>query len=118
MLASHYAPSKSLTLLPGVIEQCETARFESARPGPLGLLLQSGDPEEAARALATRTGMTVIARSLSPSGDRDEAARHLFAHLRALDASAALALFAEPCPDETGLGHAIADRLRRAAATR
>jgi L-threonylcarbamoyladenylate synthase len=54
---------------------------------------------------------------LSPSGDLREAARHLFAALRRLDAVGLDRLYAEPC-DERGLGVAIMDRLRRCAAPR
>lgn len=54
---------------------------------------------------------------LSPTGDLSEAARHLFAALRALDASEADVILAEVFPEE-GLGRAINDRLKRAAAKR
>lgn len=52
---------------------------------------------------------------LSPAGDLHEAARALFAALRRADASGADLIVAELFPDE-GLGRAINDRLRRAAA--
>ena len=52
---------------------------------------------------------------LSSSGDLSEAARHLFSALRTLDASDCDVILAERFPDE-GLGRAINDRLRRAAA--
>jgi L-threonylcarbamoyladenylate synthase len=54
---------------------------------------------------------------LSPSGNIAEAARHLFAALRSLDASDADVILAEIFPQE-GLGAAINDRLRRASAKR
>ncbi|MEQ9674856.1 MAG: Sua5 family C-terminal domain-containing protein, partial [Roseovarius indicus] len=54
--------------------------------------------------------------NLSPSGDLTEAAANLFAHLHALDAKGA-PIAVSPIP-ETGLGRAINDRLRRAAAPR
>ncbi len=54
---------------------------------------------------------------LSPTGDMAEAARHLFAALRSLDASDADVILAEIFPQE-GLGAAINDRLRRASAKR
>lgn len=54
---------------------------------------------------------------LSPTGDPAEAARHLFAALRSLDASDADVILAEIFPQE-GLGAAINDRLRRASAKR
>ena len=55
--------------------------------------------------------------NLSPCSDLREAAANLFAHLRALDASGAATIAVMPIP-ETGLGEAINDRLRRAAAPR
>ena len=54
---------------------------------------------------------------LSPRGDLVEAAAHLFAHLRALDAAGATHIAVAPIPQH-GLGEAINDRLRRAAAPR
>jgi L-threonylcarbamoyladenylate synthase len=63
-------------------------------------------------------GEATLARlDLSPSGDLVEAAANLFAHLRGLDASGARAIAAAPIPHR-GLGAAINDRLRRAAAPR
>jgi L-threonylcarbamoyladenylate synthase len=52
---------------------------------------------------------------LSPSGSMREAASNLFAALRRLDAANLDAIVARPVP-EVGLGRAIMDRLRRAAA--
>lgn len=54
--------------------------------------------------------------NLSPSGDLVEAAANLFAYLHRLDRQAAR-IAVMPVP-ETGLGEAINDRLRRAAAPR
>ena len=53
--------------------------------------------------------------ALSPSGDLAEAAAGLFAALRRLDAAGLDVILAERFPDE-GLGRAMNDRLRRAAA--
>ncbi|MFO7759330.1 MAG: L-threonylcarbamoyladenylate synthase [Roseovarius sp.] len=53
--------------------------------------------------------------NLSPSGDLVEAAANLFHHLHALDAMGAAGIAVSPIP-ERGLGRAINDRLRRAAA--
>ncbi len=55
--------------------------------------------------------------NLSPRGDTREAAANLFAMLRKLDAMNAETIAVMPIPDE-GLGEAINDRLRRAAAPR
>jgi L-threonylcarbamoyladenylate synthase len=56
-------------------------------------------------------------RWLSRSGDLTEAAANLFAALRALDRPEITAIAVMPIP-EHGLGAAINDRLRRAAAPR
>ena len=55
--------------------------------------------------------------TLSLSGDLNEAARNLFAAMRSLDGSDVDVILAEAFPNE-GLGRAINDRLRRAAARR
>lgn len=55
--------------------------------------------------------------NLSPTGDLREAAANLFAALYALDDMGARTIAVSPIPD-TGLGQAINDRLRRAAAPR
>ncbi|SMF70338.1 L-threonylcarbamoyladenylate synthase [Allosphingosinicella indica] len=89
-LASHYAPSKPLRL--------DAVQGESGE-----WLIGFG-------AVAGRA-------NLSPSGDLVEAAANLFAALHEADASRAPAIAVAPIPDE-GLGAAINDRLRRAAAPR
>lgn len=55
--------------------------------------------------------------NLSATGDLKEAAANLFAMLRELDATGAARIAVMPIPDH-GLGEAINDRLRRAAAPR
>ncbi|MGC2777110.1 MAG: Sua5 family C-terminal domain-containing protein, partial [Bradyrhizobium sp.] len=55
--------------------------------------------------------------NLSPAGDPAEAATHLFGYLRSLDAKGTRSIAVMPIPNE-GLGEAINDRLRRAAAPR
>ncbi|MBK9335045.1 MAG: threonylcarbamoyl-AMP synthase [Lewinellaceae bacterium] len=102
MLLSHYAPRKPLTLM----------------PRPAGL--PAGDPASRTGLLLFRDRADLPAHTrkvvLSPSGDLAEAAQRLFAALRLLDqADDVDVLVAEVCPEE-GLGRAINDRLRRAAA--
>ncbi|MEO1092065.1 MAG: L-threonylcarbamoyladenylate synthase [Pseudomonadota bacterium] len=58
-----------------------------------------------------------VSLDLSPSGDLDEAARNLFAMLRELDRPGLRAIAVAPIP-VGGLGDALGDRLRRAAAAR
>ncbi|MFU8882523.1 MAG: L-threonylcarbamoyladenylate synthase [Rhodobacterales bacterium] len=55
--------------------------------------------------------------NLSPTASLNEAAANLFPHLHALDARKTATIAVAPIP-ETGLGRAINDRLRRAAAPR
>ncbi|GAB3496229.1 L-threonylcarbamoyladenylate synthase [Spirosoma knui] len=97
MLSSHYAPRKPLILLP---------MGESA---PVG---------ERIGALAFREpfgGITgTYQRVLSPTGDLNEAAKNLFAALRALDGLDVDVIYAETLPNQ-GLGWAMNDRLRRAS---
>lgn len=87
-LASHYAPSKPLRL-----------------------------NAEAARADEWLIGFGAVAghASLSPAGDLAEAAARLFDALHEADAAAPPRIAVAPVP-ERGLGLAINDRLRRAAA--
>jgi L-threonylcarbamoyladenylate synthase len=94
-LASHYAPQAHVRL-----------DVQHVRPGEA--LLAFGQP-------VLPTEGPVI--NLSPSGDLTEAAANLFAALRALDAAGATAIAVMPIPEQ-GLGEAINDRLRRAAAPR
>ena len=94
MLASHYAPKALLRL-----------DADNAEPGE-ALLAFGRAPEF--------SGPTL---NLSPRGDLIEAATSLFSHLRALDASGAKRIAVMKVPHD-GLGEAINDRLKRAAAPR
>jgi L-threonylcarbamoyladenylate synthase len=98
MLKSHYAPRTLLRLDIGRVE-----------PGEALLAFGPALPAGAARAAKVL--------NLSARGDLVQAAGNLFSHLRALDAVGASAIAAMPIPDD-GLGEAINDRLRRAAAPR
>lgn len=94
-LVSHYAPDAPLRL---------DAR--NVADGEALLAFGSAVPEGARLTL-----------NLSAAGDLTEAAANLFAMLRALDACGASRIAVMPVP-EHGLGEAINDRLRRAAAPR
>ena len=94
-LASHYAPKK-----------------------PLRLNAAAAEPGEAFLAFGPNPPRSVLASlNLSPVGDLVEAAANLFAYLHRLDASQAHTIAVMPIPDD-GIGAAINDRLRRAAAPR
>jgi L-threonylcarbamoyladenylate synthase len=97
-LASHYAPRARLRLDAQSVNEGEALlAFGEALPA---------GAERAARVL-----------NLSARSDPIEAAANLFAHLRALDAAGTQVIAVMPVPD-AGLGEAINDRLRRAAAPR
>lgn len=66
---------------------------------------------------ADHADMAVTMLNLSPTGNLNEAAANLFSHLAELDRSGTSLIAVEPIPFE-GLGEAINDRLRRAAAPR
>ncbi len=94
-LESHYAPSAQV-------------RLNVSKPEPGDAFLAFG-PDAPATAWPTH--------NLSPSGDLHEAARELYAALRKLDATGVATIAVMPIPDH-GIGRAINDRLRRAAAPR
>lgn len=128
LLASHYAPSKPLKILPAAVFDLQPHEVEQvetwlADQRGLGLLLQTGETSAAAQhlrtLLAARSDLAIEVRTLSRTGDTLEAARRLFASLRVLDESPQVTLvLAEPVAGTEGLAHAIADRLRRASAAR
>lgn len=89
-MASHYAPGARV-------------RLGAARAEPGELMLGFGP--------------VAGDLTLSAAGDLREAAANLFHHLHALDAMGAAGIAVAPIP-EVGLGRAINDRLRRAAAPR
>ena len=96
-LASHYAPTAALRL-----------EAKSVAAGEAFLSFGSR------RVPGQENAIAIV--NLSERGDLSEAATRFFAALRALDAKATVIAVA-PIPDE-GLGEAINDRLRRAAAPR
>lgn len=97
LLASHYAPAAQV-------------RLNAAAPRADEAWLGFG-PEPDGCALPA------IALNLSPTGDLAEAAANLFGFMRRLDAQGPAAIAVASVP-EHGLGEAINDRLRRAAAPR
>lgn len=94
MLKSHYAPNASM-------------RLNASAP-------KNG---EAYLAFGPASAFDGPQMNLSEAGDLREAARNLFSHLHALDARGVSRIAVAPIP-ENGLGEAINDRLRRAAAPR
>lgn len=98
MLTSHYAPDAAMIL-----------NAETAVPSDALLSFGLDRLPGADKALAEY--------NLSPQGDFAEAAANLFRGMRSLDASGARTIRVQVIPS-LGLGEAINDRLRRAAAPR
>jgi L-threonylcarbamoyladenylate synthase len=98
MMASHYAPNAAVRL-----DATEVAAGEA--------LIRFGG-----EAVAGEDKAAVIL-NLSPSGDLAEAAANLFDFMKRADAAGSVGIAVTAIPDE-GLGEAINDRLRRAAAPR
>lgn len=97
LLISHYAPRKPFLL--GNIQELVSKNSNMK----IALITFEGEPKDA------------LHKVLSLEGSLNEAARNLFKVMRELDQTDADVIIAEPVPDH-GLGRAINDRLRRAAA--
>ncbi len=93
-LSSHYAPRARLRL-----------NADAPREGEMYLAFGADAPQG------------VPGLNLSPTGDLAEAAANLYAYLHILDATGVETIAVAPIPAH-GLGEAINDRLRRAAAPR
>ena len=98
MMESHYAPDARVKL-----------NAAAVAPDEAVLLFGPHSPAGSEHAKARL--------NLSPRGDLTEAAAHLYDYLRRLDRTGATGIAVAPIPDH-GLGAAINDRLRRAAAPR
>ncbi|MBA5724444.1 L-threonylcarbamoyladenylate synthase, partial [Candidatus Liberibacter sp.] len=98
MLKSHYAPRA-------------TVRLEATHANPREALIRF------ANFPVKNIKQAIISLDLSPSGDLKEAAYNLFNYLKIADTSGANSIAFTPIPRH-GLGEAINDRLKRAAAPR
>lgn len=98
MIKSHYAPSKKIIVgqLASLIANSKVKEF--------GVISFQKNYPEAKQCIR-----------LSPTGSVEEAAKHLFDALRVMDDSDVPIIYSEWVPDH-GLGKAINDRLKRAAA--
>ena len=93
-LASHYAPC-----------------------APVRLNVTATDPGMELIGFGKTGGVGELGLNLSQKGDLSEAAANLFEMMHAADATGAAVIGVAPVPDN-GLGEAVNDRLRRAAAPR
>lgn len=104
----HYAPKAPVTVVAG--EPSKSA----------GYILDHAAPEDGIICfdeflpLFMRRSETRPVMDLGPAGDKEEQARHIFDALRSFDHTSVPAIWAQ-CPDTTGIGLAIANRLNKAA---
>jgi L-threonylcarbamoyladenylate synthase len=113
MMREHYAPATPLVLLypdrcERQIEAGQVKGTEQGRGAGMGrIAFHTLSPEDSARYRLVET--------LSDHGDFDDIARNLFASLRRMDQAGLAVIHCDTC-QPIGLGLAIMDRLRRAAA--
>jgi L-threonylcarbamoyladenylate synthase len=112
LLDKHYSPRAPLTLYEGdasavVARMTEDARVHAHNGRTAGIVAADDDPF---------TGEHVV--RLGPGSDLATVASRLYAALRDLDASGVDVILVRSFPADAGLGLAVHDRLRRAAAGR
>jgi L-threonylcarbamoyladenylate synthase len=112
LLSRHYSPRAPLTLYEGqpaavVARLAADARAKSAQGQQVAILAADDDRLD---------GLTVVRVGLA--SDLPGVAARLYAALRELDAAGTDVILARGFPADTGIGVAIQDRLRRAAAGR
>jgi len=100
----HYAPKAPVTVVVGWPERCAQYIKENMKPTS-GVLCFS-------EYAFLFKGGTV--QTMGRSSDYEEQARHVFDALRAFDETDVTEIFTQ-CPDENGLGLAVANRLKKAA---
>lgn len=104
----HYAPQAPVTVITG--DPAKSAAYIAAHAQPTdGIICFHEYMERFTRDAGTRHVM-----DLGPAGDKEEQARHIFDALRRFDHTDVTAIWAQ-CPDSSGIGLAIANRLNKAA---
>ena len=104
----HYAPKAPVTVVSGDPETA--AEYIAAHAAPEDGVICF---DEFMPLFTSRTGTRPV-MDLGPAGDKEEQARHIFDALRSFDHTSVPAIWAQ-CPDTTGIGLAIANRLNKAA---
>ena len=104
----HYAPQAPVTVVTG--DPKKSAEYIAAHAGAEDGIICF----EEFLPLFTRRSETRPVMDLGPAGDKEEQARHIFDALRSFDHTSVPAIWAQ-CPDTTGIGLAIANRLNKAA---
>lgn len=104
----HYAPKAPVTVVTG--DPKKSAEYIAAHAGAEDGIICF----EEFLPLFTRRSEARPVMDLGPAGDKEEQARHIFDALRSFDHTSVPAIWAQ-CPDTTGIGLAIANRLNKAA---
>lgn len=104
----HYAPKAPVTVVTGDPQKSAEYIASHAAPEDGIICFDEFLP------LFTRRSETRPVMDLGPAGDKEEQARHIFDALRSFDHTSVPAIWAQ-CPDATGIGLAIANRLNKAA---
>ena len=99
----HYAPKAPVTVVTG--DPLRSARYIRRQGRGIGVICFDDYADLFDGCVVERIG---------PAGDKAEQARRVFDALRAFDATAVPEIYAQ-CPDEGGLGLAVANRLKKAA---
>ena len=104
----HYAPKAPVTVVTG--DPKKSAEYIAAHAGVEDGIICF---DEFLPLFTGRSSARPV-MDLGPSGDKEEQARHIFDALRSFDHTSVPAIWAQ-CPDSTGIGLAIANRLNKAA---
>ena len=104
----HYAPKAPVTVVAGDPQKSAAYIAAHAAPEDGVICFDEFLP------LFTRRSETRPVMDLGPAGDKEEQARHIFDALRSFDHTSVPAIWAQ-CPDASGIGLAIANRLNKAA---
>ena len=104
----HYAPKAPVTVVTG--DPKKSAEYIAAHAQPEDGIICF---DEFLPLFTGRSSARPV-MDLGPAGDKEEQARHIFDALRSFDHTSVPAIWAQ-CPDTSGIGLAIANRLNKAA---
>ena len=104
----HYAPKAPVTVVAG--DPAKSAAYIAAHAATEDGIICF---DEYTSLFSGRAGTRPV-MDLGPAGDKEEQARHIFDALRSFDHTDVPAIWAQ-CPDASGIGLAIANRLNKAA---
>ena len=104
----HYAPKAPVTVVTG--DPQKSARYIADHAAPEDGVICFDE----FLSLFTGRSQTRPVMDLGPAGDKEEQARHIFDALRSFDHTSVPTIWAQ-CPDSSGIGLAIANRLNKAA---